>query len=206
MSDVDARMHERFATAFAELPATPPDVARVMARAGIGELTPLRRRGSAVPASTARRRRRLAATGAALAAAGTAAIAAFGLSGSPAFALDTLPDGRIQVRVATDFNDAAALQDRLRSAGFDIKVMTVAEPCQAGKVISAGVNVPVVNAGDRQASAVSVEGDSVSGLPTGLAGFTLTEDGFIVGPAPIDPDVRLVIGVDDGGEPCTTAP
>ena len=56
-------------------------------------------------------------------------------SGSSAFAVDVLEDGRIHVRVAADFDEGARLQERLREEGVKAQVIPVkSHPALVGTI------------------------------------------------------------------------
>jgi hypothetical protein len=56
-------------------------------------------------------------------------------SGSSAFAVSVLPDGRVHVTVAPDFNEANRLQRELREAGVQVQVIRVtAHPMLVGRI------------------------------------------------------------------------
>ena len=56
-------------------------------------------------------------------------------SGSSAFAVSVLPDGRIHVKVAPDFDQAALLQRELRDAGVKVEVIRItAHPQLVGMI------------------------------------------------------------------------
>ena len=56
-------------------------------------------------------------------------------SGSSAFAMSVLPDGRIHVKVASDFDQATRLQRELRDAGVKVQVIPItADPQLVGTI------------------------------------------------------------------------
>ncbi len=125
-----------------------------------------------------------------LAAAGAVAAVTAGvlLPSQQAFAVTSLPDGRVKVTLSESFRDAAALQDRLAQAGVKVRVAgRPGLPCQVGKVLGAGVlpdRIPGNGPDDPLAPSVS--------------GLERTSDGFIVGPDQLADYLYLIIGVEPG--------
>lgn len=65
-------------------------------------------------------------------------------SDSRAFAVTRLPDGRIEISVDEDFDDAVALEAELLAAGIEVEVEEIpASPSMVGRVIEADLTDPV---------------------------------------------------------------
>jgi hypothetical protein len=145
------------------------------------------RPAAAVPLRSGRRRRSLRA-GVGVAGAVVLALVAVVVpaqrGGSEAFAVTRLPDGRIEISVQEDFDDAAALEAEVLAAGVAVEVEQVpASPSMVGKVAQAEFLDP----------ATGQFGEA--GLFTQNASFAPFEEELIVDPSTVSDVLHLQVGV-----------
>ncbi len=92
---------------------------------------------------------------------------------SSAYAVQTLPNGTIDVRLSSDFADPKGLERRLREAGLDVEVRTVAREGCAGRLV-----------GTFASAAAGAQDEA----------FIPTDDGFTINPAALSGGIVLWVG------------
>lgn len=113
-----------------------------------------------------------------------ASVALVGRSAPQAFAVTRLPDGRIEISVQEDFDDAAALEAELLAAGIEVEVEEVpASPSMVGKVADAYFLDPETGYGGE------------TGVFSQNAGNAVFEESLVVDPAATDDILHLAVGV-----------